>query len=110
LKADRSFREAFTPWAGLIVSLIAVAFVHQFGSGNSFDHCWAAAPLPILVVATLGLIACVIAGVVSWRSLRGEDEIAGRVIATVSVGCAAVFGLAIILPMIATVVLPPCFG
>ena len=98
------------PWAGLVVGLIAVAFVHQFGSDNSFDHCWAAAPLPILVVATLGLAACVIAGLASWRSLRGEGEIARRVIATISIGCAAVFGLAIILPMIAPVMLPPCFG
>lgn len=110
MKADRTFREAFMPWAGLVVSLIAVAFVHQFGSDNSFDHCWAAAPLPILIVATIGLAACAIAGLVSWRSLRGEDEIARRVIAAVSVGCAALFGLAIILPMIATVMLPPCFG
>ena len=98
------------PWAGLVIGLIAVAFVHQFGSDSSFDHCWAAAPFPILVVALIGVIACFITGLVSWRSFRGETEVARRVIATISVGCAAVFSLAIILPMIATLMLPPCFG
>ena len=110
MKADRSFRQAFMPWAGLAVSLLAVAFVHQFGSDNSFDHCWAAAPFPILFVAMIGLAACAVSGLVSWRSFRGESEVARRVIATISVGCAAVFGLAILLPMIATLMLPPCFG
>ena len=110
MKDGRTFGEAFMPWAGLAVGVIAVASVHQIGSDKSFDHCAAAAPGPILFVALVGLAACAIAGLFSWRSFRGETEVARRVIATISVGSAAVFGLAILLPMIATLMLPPCFG
>lgn len=110
MKDGRTLGEAFMPWTGLVIGVLAVAFVHQFGSDSSFDHCRSAAPVPILIVAMLGLAACGLAGLFSWRSIRGEEEIARRVIATISVGCAAVFGLAILLPMIASLVLPPCFG
>ena len=55
------------------------------------------------------LFACVLAGLASWRSLSGEDGTARRVVAVISVGCSALFALAIIFPMIAALVLPPCF-
>jgi len=110
MKADRTLGEAFMPWAGLAVGVVAVAFVHQFGSDSSFDDCGTSAPVPLLAAAAIGLVACVLAGAASWRSIKGETEIARRVIATISIGCAAVFGLAIILPMIAALMLPPCFG
>jgi hypothetical protein len=110
MKADRTFGQAFMPWAGLAVGVVALAFVHQFGSDSSFDHCGTSAPVPLLAVALLGLVACVLAGAASWRSIKAEVEIARRVIAIISIGSAAVFGLAIMLPMIAALMLPPCFG
>jgi hypothetical protein len=101
--------QAFMPWAGLVVGVVAAGFVHQFGSDSTFDKCGAVAPWPVLVVAALGLVACAVAGMASWRSLRGKDDLPRRVVAIISVGCAALFGLAILLPMIAALVLPPCF-
>ena len=49
------------------------------------------------------------AGLVSWQSMRGDERSAHRVIAIISVGSAALFCLAIFLPMVAALVLPPCF-
>jgi len=109
VKRDSSLKEAFMPWTGLAVGVLAAGFVHQFGSESTFDKCAVVAPGPILLVATVGLLICAVAGFVSWRSLRGERDLARRVVAVISVGCAAVFGLAILLPMIAALVLPPCF-
>jgi hypothetical protein len=109
MKRSSSLGEALMPWAGLIVGVLAAGFVHQFGSEGTFDKCGTIAPVPLLVVAMIGLIACAFAGLVSWKALRGSDDLARRVVAVISVGCAAVFSLAIVLPMIASMVLPPCF-
>ena len=104
----RGFAHAFAPWAGLALGVIAVAFVHQFGSEGSFDHCSGMAPGPVVIAAAIGLLVCVLSGLASFRSLRSE---AGprRVVAAISVGCAALFAFAIILPVIAASILPRCF-
>jgi hypothetical protein len=42
--------------------------------------------------------------------LRAEEETpARRVVATISVGAAALFVFSMILPVIASLILPPCF-
>lgn len=109
MKQESSLSEALMPWAGLVVGVLAAGFVHQFGSEGTFDKCGTIAPVPLLIAALIGLVACTSAGRVSWKALRSEGDIARRVVAVISVGCAAVFSLAIILPMIASIVLPPCF-
>jgi hypothetical protein len=109
MKRARSLSEAFMPWAGLVVGVLAVGFVHQFGSEGTFDKCGMIAPVPLLAVALIGLAACAFAGLVSWKALRGSEDLTRRVVAVISVGCAAVFSLAILLPIVAALVLPPCF-
>ena len=109
MKQNPSIVQAMMPWTGLVVGVLAVAIVHQFGSDGAFDKCETMAPGPLLVVAVIGLLACAIAGLVSWRSLRSDEDGARRVVAIISVGCSAVFGLAIVFPIIAALVLPPCF-
>ena len=110
MKRTGSLAEAFAPWAGLTIGVLAVAIVHQFGSDGTFDKCATIAPGPLLAVAALGLIACGIAGWISWRSLSGSDDLARRLVAVISLGCAALFSLAILFPMVAAIMLPPCFG
>jgi hypothetical protein len=109
VKRNSSLKEASLPWAGLVLGTLAAGFVHQFGSDSAFDKCHAVIPGPVLLVAAAGLLTCLFAGIVSWRSLRGEEDLARRVIAVISVGCASLFGLAILLPALAALVLPPCF-
>jgi hypothetical protein len=104
------FRELFRPWAGLVVGLVATGFVHQFGSDSVFDHCAAASPGPVLVVALTGIAVTVAAALWSWRVVGKSEGVRSReLVAIVSVGSAAVFVIAMFLPMIAALVIPPCF-
>lgn len=109
MKRNSSLVDAAMPWAGLVAGTLAAGFAHQFGSEGTFDKCHAVAPGPVLLVAAAGFLICAFTGLASWRSLRGEEDIARRIVASISVGCAALFALAILLPMIASLVLPPCF-
>ena len=102
--------EAFRPWAGLVVGVIAVGVVHQFGSDGVFDDCQTVGRGPLFIVALLGLLACAASAVASWRSMRGSSIESHRVVATISVGSAILFIFAILLAVIAALVLPPCFG
>lgn len=109
MKSARGLAMAFAPWAGLAIGLIAVALVHQYGSDSAFDHCGSASPGPILVVAVVGLLACILSGLASWRGMHGSANETRRVVGVVSIGMAALFAFAISLPMIAAITLPACF-
>ena len=78
-------------------------------SEGAFDDCQVNAPGPVLLIALLGLAACVASGLASWRSLRGSANESRRVIAIMSAGLAALFTFAILLAIVANLVLPPCF-
>jgi membrane associated rhomboid family serine protease len=104
-----SFSSRFGPWAGLAIGVLTVAIVHQFGSDGVFDDCRQNAPGPLLIVAAIGLLICLLSGLASWRSSRNDADEARRVVGLVSTGSAALFGFAILLAMIAAIVLPPCF-
>ena len=109
MKRTATLLETLKPWAGLAVGLLAAGIVHQLGSEGTFDKCAAMVPGPLLAIAAVGLLACAVAGLVSWQSMRGDERSAHRVIAIISVGSAALFCLAILLPMVAALVLPPCY-
>ena len=110
MKDSRRRLEQFRPWAGLVVGILATAFVHQFGSDSVFDHCAAASPAPVLVVGLLGIAVTIAAALISWRAAKGGDEQESwALMGFVSVGIAALFVMAMLLPMIAALVLPRCF-
>ncbi len=110
MKRAGSYKDLFLPWAGLVFGFLGWWLAHEFGYAASFDSCEHSAPLPVICV-TLLCIAAAIGG--AWASsaiLRGQGEgTARRVIATISVGIVGLFVLAMLLPVIATLILPPCF-
>ena len=108
MKGFRAIAQAFAPWAGLVVGLLAAIIVHQLGSDATFDHCEKLAPVPIIVAAVVGLLATLGSGLISWRSVHSADQ-TRRVIAIISVGMALLFAFAILLPIIAAALIPPCF-
>ncbi len=110
MKRSRQLIDALAPWAGLVIGLVAFSVVHQYGSDGSFNDCDMVSPGPLLVVALLGLLACVGSGYASWRTMRGSGNEPRRVVAVISIGSAALFVFAIVLAIIAALVLPPCFG
>jgi hypothetical protein len=98
------------PWAGLVTGVVALVIAHQFGADGVFDDCLSVSPVPLLVVSVLAIVATLAGALGSWQVLRNRSEgQARKVVAIVSVGSSALFVLAIVLPMIASVVIPPCF-
>ena len=111
MKRTGHIQHLLAPWAELIAGMTGGVLAHQFGFESVFDHCGWASPVPLLLVALLGLAIATAGGLLSWDVLRNRDAGAARkVVATVSVGMAALFAFAILLPMIASLMLPPCFG
>lgn len=110
MKDSRAIYDLLAPWAGLAVGVAAAGITHQFGAAGTFDHCRAISPVPLIAVALVGIIVTAAAALASWGVLRAESEPQGRkVVAAVSVGSAALFILAMVLPIVAALVIPPCF-
>jgi hypothetical protein len=100
----------FKPWAGLAIGMTAIAIAHQFGADGTFDHCGAIAPVPLMVVALVAVIAAFLAAVASAAVLRDPDSgRTRRLAAFVSIGMAAFGIFSLLLPMAASLILPPCF-
>jgi hypothetical protein len=68
MSRGRQLLDSFKPWAGLVIGLLALAVVHQFGSDSTFNDCRGTSPVPLLIVAVLGLILVVVSGLASSDS------------------------------------------
>ena len=98
------------PWAGLIGAILGAGIAHQFGSEGMFDDCQRIGTGPLHVVGVLCVLGVLAGGWLSLPILRGGGESeARRVVACISVGMAALAVFAIVLPLIASLTLPPCF-
>ena len=101
---------AFRPWAGLVAAVLAGAVAHQFGAFGTFDDCFTVSPGPLLVVAAVCLVVALAGAWVSAQVARVSSETAPRKLAAViSSGFATLILIATVLPMIASLILPPCF-
>ena len=110
MRRSQEMSVLFMPWAGLVAGIIGAGLAHQFGSEGTFNSCKAISPVPILIVSILCLLLIGVGGFESWRVLRADSETPARkVVAIVSLGTVGLFLMATILPMIASLVLPPCF-
>ncbi len=110
MKRSSEVADLLRPWAGLMVGLIALGIAHQYGSDGIFDDCAAISPGPLLIVSTLAVAAAAGGAFLSWPVFSSDFEAPARkVVAAISIGTSALFILAMILPMVAAVVIPPCF-
>lgn len=110
MKRSSEVRGLFVPWAGLVVGIVAAGMTHQFGSEGMFDNCAVISPVPLILVALLGIAATVAAALWSWGVARDADEgPARRLVAIISVGAGALFVMAMTIPIVASLVIPPCF-
>lgn len=102
--------DLMTPWTGLVIGVVALAIAHQFGSDGTFDHCGSISPGPLIIVSLLAIAATLYGAFVSWTVFRKDAEPQARkVIAAISIGSSAFFVVAMIFPIIAALVIPPCF-
>jgi len=98
------------PWTGLMTGVVALAIAHQFGSDGTFDHCRTISPVPLLIVSCLAIAGTLMGAFASWTVFRSDEEASERkIVAAISIGSSALFILAMTLPIIAALVIPPCF-
>ena len=110
MKPSNALANQLMPWTGLMTGVVALAIAHQFGSDGVFDDCLAISPLPLLIVSLVAIAATIAGAFASWVVFRSKAETRVRkVIAVVSIGASALFIFAMILPIVAAVVIPPCF-
>jgi hypothetical protein len=110
VKRSSEILDLFMPWTGLVVGVLALSIAHQFGSDGMFDDCISTSPGPLLIVSALMIAATLAGSFASWTVYRkGAEAPARKVIAVISIGTSAIFVLAMLLPMIAALVIPPCF-
>ena len=104
------FRDTFAPWAGLVAATLGGALAHQVGSQGVFDEC-NSSPELVIVVGLIGIAIVVVGALESQGVFRSESEAPARkLVAAVSLGAAAFVSLAIILAVLASLVIPGCFG
>ena len=110
MKKER-IRDRFMPWAGLAFGTLGGGLAHQIGSDSTFQDCHFSSPLIVILAAVLGLILVALGALGSWRVYGADGEgPARRMIAIVSMMACGIFALAIILPFIASLVIPRCWA
>jgi hypothetical protein len=109
MKTER-IRDRFMPWAGLALGTLGAGFAHQLGSDATFQDCRVASPLVVIIATLVGLALVGLGAIGSWRVYGGDGETpARRMIAVVSLMACGVFAMAVILPFIASLVIPRCW-
>jgi hypothetical protein len=104
------FRDRFMPWAGIALSTLGGGLAHQIGADSTFQDCHFSSPGIIILGTLVGLVLVGLGGLFSWRVYSGESETpARRMVAVVSLMACGIFALAIILPFIASMVIPRCW-
>jgi hypothetical protein len=104
-------RDGFMPWAGLALGTTGFFLAHQLGSDSTFQNCRVGSPSIVIAGTLLGLALIAAGALASWRVYRASAPgVSKRVIAAVSLISAALFALAIILPLIAALVIPRCWA
>lgn len=110
MKTER-IRDRFMPWAGLALGTLGGGLAHQIGADATFQDCDFSSPLIVILAAILGLVLVALGALGSWRVYADDGEgPARRMIAIVSVMACGIYAIAIILPLIASLVIPGCWA
>lgn len=110
MKTER-VRDRFMPWAGLALGTAGFFIAHQLGSDATFQDCRVGSPAVVFVGTMLGIALVILGSLGSWRIYAAKRETAARrLVAVVSVMACAIYALAIVLPFIASLVIPRCWA
>ena len=103
-------RDRFMPWAGLALGTFGYFTAHQLGSDSTFQDCRVGSPLIVIIGTIVGLAIVAVGALGSWRVYGADAETpARRMIAIVSLMTCGLFTLGIVLPFIASLVIPRCW-
>ena len=98
------------PWAGIALGTLGTGLAHQLGADSTFQDCRFGSPMIVIIGTIVGLLLVALGALVSWRVCDAEAETpARRMVATVSVMASGIFAMAILLPFIASMVIPGCW-
>jgi hypothetical protein len=108
--SSERIRDVLMPWAGLALGTVGAGLAHQMGSDATFQDCRVGSPAIVIVGTIVGLALVALGALGSWRVYGADGEPpARRFVATVSLMACGLFALAIILPFIASMVIPRCW-
>jgi MFS family permease len=109
VKTER-IRDRFMPWAGLALGTIGAGLAHQVGADATFQDCHFSSPGVVIIAAVVGLALVALGAIGSWRIYAADSEPwVRRFIASVSLMSCGVYAMAIVLPFIASLVIPRCW-
>jgi hypothetical protein len=109
MKTER-IRDRFMPWGGLALGTLGAGLAHQLGSDSTFQNCTVGSPAIVIVGTIVGLALIAGGAFASWRVFSADAETPARkLIAAVSLMATALFTLAVLLPFIASLIIPRCW-
>lgn len=109
MKTER-FRDRFKPWAGIALGTVGAGLAHQLGSDSTFQDCTAGSPTVVIIGTIVGLALIGLGVLLSWQVYGREEEGPSRhLLATVSLLACVFFALAVVLPFIASMLIPRCW-
>jgi hypothetical protein len=104
-------RDGFMPWAALALGTAGFFIAHQLGSDATFQDCRVGSPLIVIIGALMGLAIIGLGALGSWRIYISESETpARRLVAVVGLLASALYAIGVILPLIASLVIPRCWA
>ena len=104
------FRDGFRPWAGIALGTLGAGIAHQLGGDSTFQDCSVGSPAVVIIGTIVGLALIGFGALLSWRVYGAKDEGPSRhMLATVSLLASAIFALGVILPFIASMLIPRCW-
>jgi hypothetical protein len=110
MKTER-FRDRFMPWSGLALGTLGAGLAHQIGADSTFQDCQFSSPAIIVLGTVIGLALVALGAFGSWRVYAAASETPARhLVSVVSLMASGLFALAIILPFIASLVIPRCWA
>jgi hypothetical protein len=110
MKTER-FRDRFMPWSGLALGTLGAGLAHQIGADSTFQDCQFSSPAVVVAATILGIALVTLGALGSWRVYSADAETpAHKLVAVVSIMACGVFALAILLPFVASLVIPRCWA
>lgn len=109
MKAERA-RDRLMPWGGLGLGTLGAGLAHQIGAFSSFQDCRVGSPWMVIVGTLVGIGLIALGAFSSWRVFASHSETPSRrMVAAVSLMACLVFAMAVVLPFIASLLIPACW-
>ena len=98
------------PWAGLALGTTGYFLAHQMGGDSTFQDCRFASPLMVIVAVIAGLLVIGLGALGSWRVYGSDGEgPSRRFIAAIGLLACGLFTIGVLLPFIASMIIPRCW-